>query len=211
MAITKMWTDNSAPEFPEGAACLLEHHRNGGHVVITYQTHHGLCLSEREANGYHDSDFYMLVWDPEAGKPNEIMFATTRGWSYPCYASRADATPEVLAAYADWQRRQTEEDRKRAAVREATIPRVDRRIRVVKSVTRGKNKVEGGAEGVVTWFGKDGFDRSDRYLNDMQRSIAAMIRDPRDGMRVGVKFDDGRRLFLPAMNVEVIHATAEAA
>lgn len=71
-----------------------------------YETHHGLCISEREANGYDDSDFYMLVWDPVARRPFETMFATTRGWSYPCMGSRPDATPEVLAAYDAWRKRE---------------------------------------------------------------------------------------------------------
>src|SRR3569623_1571700 len=55
--------------------------------IVLYSTHHGVCLRERERNMRDDSDFYMLVWDAEKGAPHEIMFATTRGWSYPCLAS----------------------------------------------------------------------------------------------------------------------------
>jgi hypothetical protein len=82
----------------------------------TYQTHVGLCIQEWERNGYDDSDFYMRVWNEEKGEPETIMFATTRGWSYPCLASRVDATPEVLAKYAAWcsVQKLAEEKRRRA-------------------------------------------------------------------------------------------------
>ncbi len=98
-------------EFPAGAHCPLEnrqwHAHCGGvtfrNCVVLYETHHGLCLFESERNGYHDSDFLMTVWDPEAGRPRQIEFASTRGWSYPCYGSWADATDEVRAAYEKWR------------------------------------------------------------------------------------------------------------
>jgi hypothetical protein len=73
--------------------------------LVLYTSHHGLCISERESNGRDDSDFYMLIWDEEAQAPYEVMFATTRGWSYPCMASSPDATPEVMAAYEAWRTR----------------------------------------------------------------------------------------------------------
>lgn len=82
-----------------------------------YETHHGLCLYDYERNGYDDSDWYMVVWDPVASQPREIFFATTRGWSYPCYSSKADATPEVRAAYqayGNYQKRRAEIIRRRA-------------------------------------------------------------------------------------------------
>ena len=74
--------------------------------MFLYSSHAGLCIKEREANYYDDSDFYMLVWDVEAQAPYEIQFATTRGWSYPCFGSAVDATPEVLAEYRQYLERQ---------------------------------------------------------------------------------------------------------
>jgi hypothetical protein len=71
----------------------------GPSAYWTWETHKGLCLADREMNGYDDSDFYMTVWNAETGAPEEILFASTRGWSYPSYASYVDATPEVRAAY----------------------------------------------------------------------------------------------------------------
>jgi len=72
----------------------------GPNVYFTYESHHGLCIKDFERNGYDDSDWFMVVWNPEKGAPETIEFASTRGWSYPCYGSRPDATPETLAAYA---------------------------------------------------------------------------------------------------------------
>lgn len=75
---------------------------NGGalskenHVTI-YLSHVGLCLADREYNGYDDSDWYMSVWDETTQSIKEVCFASTRGWSYPCYGSKPDATPEVRA------------------------------------------------------------------------------------------------------------------
>lgn len=76
---------------------------NDGKVIMwTYETHHGLCISDREHNGYDDSDWYMLVWNEEKQEPQEICFASTRGWTYPCYGSRPDASPETMAKYTAW-------------------------------------------------------------------------------------------------------------
>ena len=36
---------------------------NEYHKVWTWETHKGLCIRERESNGYSDSDFYMTIWD----------------------------------------------------------------------------------------------------------------------------------------------------
>lgn len=75
----------------------------GPNVYATYLEYEGLCIRDFERNGYDDSDFYMVVWDPVAKEPKTIEFASTRGWSYPCYASSPDATPEVLQDYANYQ------------------------------------------------------------------------------------------------------------
>lgn len=59
----------------------------------------GLCVDQRERNMYHDSDFLMTVWDEEADTFREIEFASTRGWSYPCYGSWVDADEALAAKY----------------------------------------------------------------------------------------------------------------
>jgi hypothetical protein len=101
---------NRETVFPEGTICHVEF--RDGKVwnpwqnsdlardlpTLTYQTHHGLCIAEYEQNGRDDSDFFMRVWNPVEKKIETLMFATTRGWSYPCFGSSADATPETMAA-----------------------------------------------------------------------------------------------------------------
>ena len=84
--------------------------------VWTWLTHVGLCVRDREMNGYDDSDFYMLVYNPDHTDDfdmfKEIMFATTRGWSYPAMGSAPDASPEVMKKYEDWKARMERRSRR---------------------------------------------------------------------------------------------------
>lgn len=85
----------------------------GPSAYWTRLTNVGLCLRDYERNGYDDSDFHMIVWNPSTEAPEDICFASTRGWSYPCYGSSVDATPEVKAAYQAYLRRQEAAKRQR--------------------------------------------------------------------------------------------------
>jgi hypothetical protein len=104
--------NNSGDKFPEGSYCPIgkgswndfKSNPDCAGSICLNESYHGLCLFESEANGYHDSDFYMTVWDPESEKAFKVLFATTRGWSYPCYGSRPDATPDVIEAYEAWKK-----------------------------------------------------------------------------------------------------------
>lgn len=96
-------------------------------AVWTKPTHIGVCLFERERNMHDDSDFFMTVWDDAKQEPEEIMFATTRGWTYPCLASRPDATPEVKAKYEAWLVARQAEARVRQRKAEATKARALRK------------------------------------------------------------------------------------
>ena len=79
------------------------------HEVWCWKEHEGFCVRDRERNGYNDSDFLMLIFNPDHNGDDdmfrEIEFATTRGWSYPAMASSVDAGPEILAKYEDWKAR----------------------------------------------------------------------------------------------------------
>lgn len=86
-------------EEPDGAVNV----RRYDDTWVTYDTFTGLCLAEREHNTYHDSDFFMTVWDDAANAPREICFASTRGWTYPSMASRVDATPDIVAKWNAWK------------------------------------------------------------------------------------------------------------
>jgi hypothetical protein len=57
-------------------------------------------IADREMNGYHDSDFYVVAWDKERQKLVRYEYATTRfagGGS-----ARVDCTPENKAAAVQW-------------------------------------------------------------------------------------------------------------
>lgn len=98
MPIIKMC---SSKTIPEGAQNVTVY--DAEKDIVLYETFIGLCLVERERNMYDDSDFYMTVWDETTESPKEIMFATTRGWTYPCYASSVDATPDIVAKWEAWK------------------------------------------------------------------------------------------------------------
>lgn len=99
MPIRKMLSQ-TLDTYPTGAFCPID--SNLENKLCLYDAFVGKCLFETEVNGYDDSDFYMTVWNEETNSPDKIMFATTRMWSYPCFASSPDATDEVKDKYQNW-------------------------------------------------------------------------------------------------------------
>jgi hypothetical protein len=149
----------------------------GGNVHI--EEYAGRVLGTWEANGYHDSDFYALVWDGEG--LTSIEYATTRGWTYHNGAT-ADATDEVKDLAREYLA-----DRDIAAWREATATDAatpEKGKRVV--VARGR-KVPIGTEGTIIWLGPDRYSDGKLY-------------------RVGVKDDAGEVHWTAERNVDVIDA-----
>lgn len=124
-------------------------------------THRGLVLELGEHNHYDDSDFYAIVWDPVKGMPQEVEYATTRGWSYPNHA-KADATPEVRAAYQAWLDKRAAEAKAEAAIVEAKTPGMGKRVKVV----RGR-KVPIGTVGIIFWMKEATY--SPRFRNGYRR------------------------------------------
>ena len=119
--------------YATGAYCSLNHRESG--VLILWETYQGRCISERERNGYDDSDFYMTVWDDELGKAYETMFATTRFWSYPAMGSYVDATPEVMEKYEAWKQEQHKK-----AVRHRHRQGLKKRHEKLKAVVKAARK-----------------------------------------------------------------------
>jgi hypothetical protein len=81
--LSEYWTKNSGanPPFP----------------IYLQESYVGCVVALREMNGYDDSDFYATVWSEDKGF-HEIMYASTRGWTYPNGAN-IDASPELMAKY----------------------------------------------------------------------------------------------------------------
>jgi hypothetical protein len=132
-------------------------------------------LSEREYNGYDDSDFYATVWDGEVVR--EVMVGTTRGVMEPVIL--VPATPEERALADVYLR-----------VRKALVafdllqskPYVGSVVKVVSG-----RKIPIGTVGRVFWAGMKSFDKYGRW----------------PALRLGVEMPDGSRSFTAASNVVV--------
>lgn len=147
-----------------------------GSILWLYETHNGLCIHERERNGYNDSDFLMVVWNEEKNAPESIEFASTRGWSYPCFASRPDATPDIIAKFEAYNQAQEVKARQAHADAMARIPEKGKTLRVVKG-----RKVSIGTIGLCIWSGRGAY-----------------------GKRVGIKDNSGLVHWTAMSNVEVV-------
>jgi hypothetical protein len=147
----------------------------------------------------------------------EVMYASTRGWTYPNGAS-IDATPEVRAAYEALCKAEAAKAAARHAEREAQRPLKGRTVKMVRTYkprTAGKAGATVGEVGEVFWYGeardfavssgkvpRNGYIARGRQMGRLAEALG--FRDVRDGKRVGVKFADGRKVFTNAMNVEVV-------
>ncbi len=147
----------------------------------------GATVAMREANGYDDSDFFATYFDGE--KFTEVMYATTRGWTYPAGAS-IDATAEVAAKYEAHLQTQRRAYAERLAAIEATRPRKGKRCRIVAK--RGKAAKFNGQEGSIFW-------------TQEQRSQYGTWHY---GTRVGVDVN-GERVFVNDTGIVVISCDAQ--
>ncbi len=177
----------------------LVEHGTGDHKVYTRLTHVGLCIRDYERNGYDDSDFYMVVWDEAAQQPRHICFASTRGWSYPCYGSSADATPEVMAKYNAWEAARRQQALADKAAMEERLPKRGRQVELIRKV-RGKasHRLTVGATYEVGWYGRSQFGAGRWSSGDW---------------KVGLRVDDGQQgyVFVAADAVRVVGSDQSAA
>jgi hypothetical protein len=183
MAI-RMMCDPSTP-----GAVRDDHWSREGHEIWVVTTHVGLVLSMREANGYDDSDFYATFWNDEKGAPESIMYASTRGWTYPNGAS-VDATDEVKAKYAAYSAKLAAERKAEREAAEAAMPAKGKKAKTVRNV-KGKHAIEAGVTGTIFWVGEDRFAKS--YSAFAPKKL-----------RVGFEAADGRKVFIAGDAVEVI-------
>lgn len=120
--------------WPEGAYCPLgsynspEERAERGSTFILWEEYVGQCLYDWESNGRDDSDFYMMVWDFELKRPKPICFASTRGWSYPSYGSKPDATDYVLDLWKEWKAEQIMLDNRANRILKAKALRTEHTI-----------------------------------------------------------------------------------
>lgn len=131
-----------------GPNCTTEIKNSGracGHRVVEFE---GLVLATYERNGYHDSDFYAVVWNPATRRPEHREYGSTSSWTYHNHAT-VDATPDVAEAAAAWYRGYVLD---REMTRVKNVARAVVKGKTVRSLTtRGKNA---GVRGVVRWVGE---------------------------------------------------------
>ena len=162
----------------------------GDNAFWLYDTHVGLCIKEFEVNGYDDSDFNMIVWNIEKNCPETICFATTRGWTYPCYGSSPDATPEIMDKYNAYLEKKAIERKEEFDTLNIAIPENGKNV-IVVSGKKHKNKT-----GRIFWRGvnrfrtyyRNGYNRPDHGCNQI----------------LGIETSEGEKFFVPAQQACVV-------
>jgi hypothetical protein len=135
----------------------------------------GCVLGVTENNGYHDSDFFAIVWDNEQNCVRTIEDGTTRAYA-PSKYHRPDASIEVLEkARAWWASEIGPKKARETLLARANAIEVGSIVKVVKGRKIAKDTV-----GDVVWKGKDAYNR---YAT-----------------RIGIKVD-GKTLFTNMSNV----------
>ena len=70
-----------------------------GNELYRHESYHYQVVGTRERNGYDDSDFYAIV--PQDGRFIEILYGTTRAWTYGNNAI-VDAPPSLKEEYKNY-------------------------------------------------------------------------------------------------------------
>jgi hypothetical protein len=146
--------------------------RDGGHaeIIETKETYVGRVLETYEENGYHDSDFYAIVWDDETNSLIHKQFATTRFYSNG-YGAKIDATPEIVE--------KATAERKNRFLKSA----IENDEEKAKTITKGKmveinrGRKNRGIIGEVFWVGNP--DKFSYYAKE-HRSVGIKLDDERD-------------------------------
>lgn len=129
--------------------------------------HVGTTLYTYEVNGYHDSDWYAVVYNEDADKLDHVEFATTR---FPCNAvCTVDATKDVAQKAFKIMSQQILEDLSARKEKELSKVTVDSKVLISKGKT-AKGKV-----GQVFWIGGE-----QRYGYKTVRKVGVKFSDARD-------------------------------
>lgn len=155
----------------------------------------GCVLSEREHNGYDDSDFYATYWDRKEEKVKTVMFATTRGGCGAAYATSVDATDEIIELAAVYRKeqnrrravRQTWERRQKNVYLAILLQLTRSQIIKLRAAYPDVNKVVSGG-GAAFSYPVDSVEfvaciklletrKNDRFRSDFRRSMANQIHD----------------------------------
>ena len=139
-------------------------------IIETKESYVGRVLETYEENGYHDSDFYAVVWDDETESILHKQYATTRFYSNG-YGAKIDATPEVIA--------KATAERKARFLKSA----IEKDEETAKTVAKGKmveinrGRKNRGIIGEVFWVGNP---EKFSYYSKEHRSVGIKLDDERD-------------------------------
>ena len=139
-------------------------------IIETKESYVGRVLETYEENGYHDSDFYAVVWDDETESIIHKQYATTRFYSNG-YGAKIDATPEVVA--------KATAERKARFLKSA----IEKDEETAKTVAKGKmveinrGRKNRGIIGEVFWVGNP---EKFSYYSKEHRSVGIKLDDERD-------------------------------
>jgi hypothetical protein len=139
-------------------------------IIETKESYVGRVLETYEENGYHDSDFYAVVWDEETESIIHKQYATTRFYSNGCGA-KIDATPEIIA--------KATAERKSRFLKSA----IEDDEETAKTVAKGKmveinrGRKNRGVIGEVFWVGNP--EKFSYYAKE-HRSVGIKLNDEKD-------------------------------
>ena len=139
-------------------------------IIETKESYVGRVLETYEENGYHDSDFYAVVWDDETESIIHKQYATTRFYSNG-YGAKIDATPEIIE--------KATAERKARFLKSA----IEKDEETAKTVAKGKmveinrGRKNRGIIGEVFWVGNP--DKFSYYAKE-HRSVGIKLDDERD-------------------------------
>ena len=139
-------------------------------IIETKESYVGRVLETYEENGYHDSDFYAVVWDDETESIIHKQYATTRFYSNG-YGAKIDATPEIIE--------KATAERKARFLKSA----IEKDEETAKTVAKGKmveinrGRKNRGIIGEVFWVGNP--EKFSYYAKE-HRSVGIKLDDERD-------------------------------
>lgn len=147
---------------------------------VLVESYKGQVVRLMENNGYHDSDFYAIVFIPESNSFKKIEYASSRGGSYRNNAF-VDASPEIMEMVKAKQAQNRAENQKE--LDDLLAIQVEKGKIVEFLGLEKKKSFLNGVQGEVFWLGS-GFGHGS---------------DP----RVGVKVAD-QKYFVDLRNVKVV-------
>ena len=139
-------------------------------IIESKESYVGRDLETYEENGYHDSDFYAVVWDDETESIIHKQYATTRFYSNG-YGAKVDATEEVVA-------KATAE--RKARFLESAIEADEETAKTVakgKTVEINRGRKNRGVIGEVFWVGNP--EKFSYYAKE-HRSVGIKLNNEKD-------------------------------